>query len=93
MSLFNRLLALVSNWSPQIVKSGNQVESQAKSLAPVAVTLRQDTENFNAADDMLDDKPLPRELAIGIFLPICVWGNFVFLLGKRLLPWHFFRPR
>ena len=71
MSLFNRLLALVSNWSPQIVKSGNQVESQAKSLAPVAVTLRQDTENLDAADDMLDDKPLPRELAIGIFLLIC----------------------
>ena len=47
-----------------VVEGGNQVKPQAKPLAPISVTLRQNAEDFQAADHMLDHEPLFRQKAV-----------------------------
>ena len=51
-----------------VVERGDQVEAQAKTRAAVAVTLGQDAKGLQAADDVFDDEPLPRELTISRLL-------------------------
>jgi len=46
------------------MKRANQVESQAKPLAPVAVTLRQNPKYLQAADHVLHHKPLFGQAAV-----------------------------
>ncbi len=63
-----------------VVQPGDQVEAQQEALPPVAITLRQDAEDFQAADDVLDHDPATRQLPVALLLLVGQLGL------PRLLP-------
>lgn len=64
------------------MQPGNQVEADGESLPPIAITLRQNAEDFQATDHVLDHDPAPRQLSVTLFLLV---GQFRFarLLLRR----------
>ena len=65
-----------------IIQRGNQVEPQPKPLAPIAVTLGQNPKDFQAADDVLNDEPLPRKLTVLLLLLVRQRMMLAFLLRE-----------
>ena len=57
-----------------VVNGRNQVKAQPKPLAPVAVALRQNPKDFQAADDVFYHETLLRQLPVGL----------LFLVGERV---------
>src|SRR5215204_537048 len=67
----------------KVVQRGDQVEAQREALPAVAITLRHDAEDFQAADDMLDHDPAARQLPVAQLLLVREFG-FTRLLVRRL---------
>jgi hypothetical protein len=48
----------------EVAKSGDKVESQAKTTTPIAVRPSEYPEDLKASNDMLDGDPKPRQSAV-----------------------------
>ncbi len=50
------------------MNSGNEVETETEAFTPTAVTLAEDAEDFESADDLFNAKAQASQRAVGSFL-------------------------
>lgn len=73
----------------EVVNGSNQIETQSKTFASIAIAFTQNSKNLQATNDMLSENALAGEFTISRFLYDCERVKFRFLSWYSALGMQF----